>query len=61
MSRAASVRQSELTRALKAAAAAGMQPSGYSIAIDGTITVNFEGHVGVPNDNSFDQIMRQAK
>ena len=61
MSRPASIRQSALTRALKAAAAAGMKPSGYTIAIDGTITVNFAAAVGGQNDNTFDKLLRSPK
>lgn len=56
MSKASSVRQAEVTRALKAAAAAGMRPSGYSIAPDGTIHVTFANAMPAQL-NSFDQIM----
>jgi len=59
--RRASFKQSDASRALRAAVAAGLRPSGYTIAADGTITVNLE--VGLPcsPENTFDQIMGQPK
>lgn len=57
MSRAATGRQAELKRALRAAKDAGMKPRSYSIAPDGTINVTFEG-MDVEASNSFDAIIR---
>jgi hypothetical protein len=58
--RRVSFRQADAARALRAAVAAGLRPSGYTIGVDGSITVNL-GAAEAPKDNSFDQIMRQAK
>ena len=58
--RRSSFKQADAARALRAAIAAGLQPKGYTIASDGSITVSLEAAVGT-NDNSFDQIMRRGE
>ena len=58
--RRASFKQADAARALRAAMAAGLQPSGYTIGVDGSITVKL-GEAEATSDNSFDQIMRQAR
>ncbi len=56
----ASFRQADAARALRAAVAAGLRPSGYTIGVDGSITVSLgEGEAG--SNNSFDQIMERSK
>ena len=60
MSRAATVRQAEVTRALKAAVAAGMRPTGYTVDPDGTIHVSFDQRQ-LGTGNSFDEIMGGAR
>ncbi len=42
MARAARFNQADATRALRAAVAAGLKPSGFKIAADGSIEVHFE-------------------
>ena len=59
MSRAAAPRQADVTRALKAASAAGLKPSGYSIAPDGTIHVTFGN--GQAGPNSFDELVGDSQ
>jgi len=59
MGRAAQVRQVQLTRALKAAKAAGFNPTAYSIGADGTIHVSFGGDSGTTN--SFDGLMGPSR
>lgn len=55
--RRASFRQSDAARALRAALAAGLEPTGYTISVDGSITVRLGD--GESNDNnSFDRLMR---
>ena len=56
----ASFKQSDAARALRAAVAAGLHPSGYTIGADGSITVNLE-ESRKGNDNTFDELMRQPK
>lgn len=58
--RRASFRQADAARALRAAIAAGLRPSGYTIATDGSISVMLEGGSAI-TDNSFDQLMRSGK
>lgn len=58
--RRASFKQADAARALRAAVAAGLQPLGYTIGVDGSITVKLGG-TETSDDNSFDQIMRQAR
>ncbi|WP_277970460.1 hypothetical protein [Sphingomonas echinoides] len=41
MSRPAAFKQADVTRALRGAVAAGLKPSGYRVAPDGTIYVEF--------------------
>jgi hypothetical protein len=57
--RRASFKQADATRALKAAVAAGLKPSGYQIAPDGSIQVTFGAPTGDdPPPNYFDQFRR---
>ncbi|QIK77537.1 hypothetical protein G7077_11525 [Sphingomonas piscis] len=56
-----SFKQADAARALKAAVAAGLYPSGYTIGIDGSITVNLEVPGGGHSVNSFDKIMGQSR
>lgn len=58
--RRATFRQADATRALRAAVSAGLHPRGYTIGVDGSITVKL-GEDEVSYDNSFDQIMRQDR
>lgn len=60
MSTRRSFKQADAARALRAAIAAGLRPSGYTITADGSITVNLEG-AGSTSANSFDQIMGHQK
>lgn len=53
--RQSAFRQSEATKALRAAARAGLSPSGYEIAPDGTIRVMFGSGV-TERRNSFDEL-----
>lgn len=57
MSRRAAFKQADAARALKAAVAAGLRPSCYTIAADGSITVNLSG-AAAEAENTFDSIMR---
>jgi hypothetical protein len=59
--RRASFKQADAARALRAAVVAGLRPSGYTIATDGSISVMLEGGSASISDNSFDQLMRSAK
>lgn len=54
--RAARFRQADLTRALRAAAAAGMKPSGCRIDASGDIVVMFGGDA-LATSNSFDALI----
>ena len=57
MSRHAAFKQADLTRALRAAMAAGLKPSGYRInPATGEIEVQF-GNDNPTSGNSFDTIM----
>jgi len=56
--RKATFKQADASRALRAAVAAGLRPKGYTIGIDGSITVSL-GETDSAASNSFDQIMRQ--
>jgi hypothetical protein len=58
--RRASFKQADAARALRAAVAAGLRPNGYTIGIDGSITVSL-GDTDAVSGNSFDQIMGQPK
>ena len=58
--RRASFRQADAARALRAAVAAGLRPRGYTIGVDGSITVKL-GDAEPLDDNSFDQIMGRPK
>lgn len=53
--RRSSFRQADATRALKAAAAAGLKPTGYRIDPGGSIVVMF-GEAAARSANSFDDI-----
>ena len=55
--RRSAFKQADAARALRAAVAAGLKPSGYSIAPDGSIHVELNG--AVPSGNSFDQLRRE--
>lgn len=59
-SRAARFKQADLTRALRAAVAAGMKPSGYRIDVAGDIIVTFGGDGGSPV-NSFDALIGERR
>lgn len=54
--RRAAFSQSDATRALKAAVAAGLKPSGYRVDPTGTIEVLFSGGERPMPSNSFDEI-----
>lgn len=57
MARATRFKQADATRALRAAQAAGLKPSGYRIEPSGAILVLFTEH-GAPrpiNDNPWDE------
>jgi hypothetical protein len=55
--RRASFKQSDATKALKAAVAAGLNPIGYRIdPLTGAIAVQF-GELGIETSNSFDDLM----
>lgn len=56
MARHSAFRQAEATKALRAASRAGLTPSGYEIAPDGTIRVLFGG--AAASGNSFDELRR---
>lgn len=60
MSRAARFKQADATRALKAAVAAGLMPSGVRIGVDGSIEVMI-GNAPAPRpalDNPWDAELR---
>ena len=60
--RRTSFKQADAARALKAAIAAGLQPSGYTIAPDGAITVSLgTSVVRNPDENTFDQMMGRGQ
>lgn len=56
--RRANFKQADATRALKAAAAAGLKPTGYRIDPGGAIVVMF-GEAAARSGNSFDDIQGQ--
>lgn len=53
--RRSAFKQAEATKALRAASRAGLEPSGYEIAPDGTIRVMF-GSGALGRRNSFDEL-----
>ena len=58
--RPATVKQADLTRALKAAVAAGVQLSSYEIQPDGLIRFFIEGSASAPKPgaaNSWDEVL----
>lgn len=59
--RRASFKQADASRALRAAVAAGLKPLGYTIAADGSISVQLSEGDGFQNNNSFDRIMGQSR
>lgn len=54
--RRSSFKQADAARALRAAVAAGFKPQGYTIGVDGSITVKLSEAESC-DDNSFDRIM----
>ena len=56
MSKAASFKQIDVKRALQGAQSAGLKPTGYSVAPDGTIHVRFDRNRDGP-ENSFDAML----
>jgi hypothetical protein len=61
MSTRASFKQADAARALRAAISAGLMPSGYTIATDGSITVNLEEGRSTSSGNTFDKLIGSAK
>lgn len=59
MSRAARFKQADATRALRAAVAAGLKPSGFRIDANGAIVVMLGDDTSEPR-NSFDTLMGKA-
>jgi hypothetical protein len=59
--RRASFKQADASRALRAAIAAGLQPDGYTITPDGSITVRLNSGVRPSGENSFDEILRRSQ
>lgn len=57
MSRRQTFKQSDATRALKAAVAAGLKPTGYRLEPTGAIEVLFSGLERTSSANSFDEIL----
>ncbi len=57
MSRAARFKQADATRALRAAVAAGMKPSGYKIDAMGAIHVTFGDGVPTNAANPWDEVL----
>lgn len=59
MTRPSRFKQSDLTRALKAAVAAGLQPNSAKIdPVGGEILMTFAGAGSVASENSVDRILR---
>jgi hypothetical protein len=56
-SRAARFKQSDATRALRAAVAAGLKPSGFTIDPAGAIVVMFGDALTPKAGNSFDEVL----
>ena len=61
VSRRAHFKQADAARALKAAVAAGLTPSGYTIAADGSITVALGGVGNDERSNTFDLKLGQSR
>lgn len=59
MSRAGRFKQADATRALRAAVAAGLKPSGYKITPSGEIVVMLGDDTAGPR-NSFDDLIGRA-
>ena len=57
-SRRATFKQSDATRALKAAVAAGLKPSGYKIDASGAIHVTLSAEQTSGNPNPLDDLLR---
>jgi hypothetical protein len=57
-SRAARFKQSDLTRALRAAVAAGMKPSGYRIDASGEIHVTLGDGLPKGTANPWDEVLQ---
>lgn len=55
--RAARFKQADATRALRAAVAAGLKPSGYKIDPAGAIVVMFGDALAPKAANSFDEVL----
>lgn len=58
MQRRAAFRQADATRALRAAIAAGLKPSGCTIAPDGSIKVDFDDTVARCPPNPLDRVLK---
>jgi hypothetical protein len=56
--RRAPFKQADATRALRAAIAAGLKPSGCTIAPDGSIKVDFEDTVANGPRNPLDRVLK---
>jgi hypothetical protein len=61
LSRRAHFKQADAARALRAAVAAGLTPSGYTIAADGSITVALGGGGSDEQANTFDLKLRHSR
>jgi len=60
MTRAAAFKQADATRALKAAVAAGLKPSGYKIEIDGAISIYFDDTPNPARRNPLDRVLNDT-
>lgn len=60
-SRRATFKQADAARALRAAVAVGLRPSGYTIAPDGSISVSLDVGGLRSAENSFDQLIGASK
>lgn len=57
MAKPARFKQSDCTRALRAAVAAGLKPCGYEIDPNGTLRVIFANGLQPKAGNSFDEVL----
>lgn len=58
MSRRAAFKQSDVTRALRAAVAAGLKPCGFTVAPDGSFKVDCSEAAGSGPRNPLDRLLR---